>query len=126
MAIIAEGVPEQQTRELIKTAEAKEVGVIGPATVGGLKPKASPDPLDGEVMEVLKSNFRTLLIPMLTLVQFVCLDRITAISKPLVEELWWLRIPFFGAILIVGVVLMNPVTAVIVNGAPLSTSPAEP
>merc|ERR1719414_56622 len=38
VAIIAEGVPEQQTRELIKTAEAKEVGIIGPATVGGIKP----------------------------------------------------------------------------------------
>eukprot|EP00933_Yihiella_yeosuensis_P057700 TRINITY_DN576_c0_g1_i1.p1 TRINITY_DN576_c0_g1~~TRINITY_DN576_c0_g1_i1.p1 ORF type:complete len:1086 (-),score=273.12 TRINITY_DN576_c0_g1_i1:240-3497(-) len=38
VAIIAEGVPEQQTRLLIKTAEAKGVGMIGPATVGGIKP----------------------------------------------------------------------------------------
>merc|ERR1711957_749747 len=38
VAIIAEGVPEQQTRELIKAAEAKGVGMIGPATVGGIKP----------------------------------------------------------------------------------------
>merc|ERR1719215_2545948 len=38
LGIIAEGVPEQQTRELIKTAEAKGVGMIGPATVGGVKP----------------------------------------------------------------------------------------
>merc|ERR1719428_1446028 len=38
VAIIAEGVPEQQTRELIKTAEANKIGVIGPATVGGIKP----------------------------------------------------------------------------------------
>merc|ERR1719262_1692644 len=38
VAIIAEGVPEQQTRDLIKAAEAKEIGVIGPATVGGIKP----------------------------------------------------------------------------------------
>merc|ERR1719476_54501 len=38
VAIIAEGVPEQQTRELIKTAEEKGVGMIGPATVGGIKP----------------------------------------------------------------------------------------
>jgi ATP citrate (pro-S)-lyase len=38
VAIIAEGVPEQQTRDLIKIAEAKKVGVIGPATVGGIKP----------------------------------------------------------------------------------------
>merc|ERR1719401_1698920 len=38
VAIIAEGVPEQQTRELIQAAEAKGVGMIGPATVGGIKP----------------------------------------------------------------------------------------
>merc|ERR1719353_2315446 len=38
VTIIAEGVPEQQTRDIIKTAEAKGVGIIGPATVGGIKP----------------------------------------------------------------------------------------
>ena len=37
-AIIAEGAPEQQAREFIKTAEAAEVGVMGPARVGGIKP----------------------------------------------------------------------------------------
>lgn len=38
IAIIAEGVPESQTRKLIKAAAEKGVGVIGPATVGGIKP----------------------------------------------------------------------------------------
>jgi len=38
LGIIAEGVPEQQTRELIRAAESKGVGMIGPATVGGIKP----------------------------------------------------------------------------------------
>ena len=38
VAIVAEGVPEQQTEDLIKAAEAKEVGIIGPAIVGGIKP----------------------------------------------------------------------------------------
>eukprot|EP00931_Biecheleriopsis_adriatica_P071923 TRINITY_DN458_c0_g1_i10.p1 TRINITY_DN458_c0_g1~~TRINITY_DN458_c0_g1_i10.p1 ORF type:complete len:1110 (+),score=297.79 TRINITY_DN458_c0_g1_i10:64-3330(+) len=38
LAIIAEGVPEQQTRDIIKVAEEKKVGLIGPATVGGIKP----------------------------------------------------------------------------------------
>lgn len=38
LAIIAEGVPEQQTREIVRMAEAKGVGLIGPATVGGIKP----------------------------------------------------------------------------------------
>lgn len=38
IAIIAEGVPEAQTRLLIKRATDKGVGIIGPATVGGIKP----------------------------------------------------------------------------------------
>jgi len=38
VAIIAEGVPEQQTKAIIKTAEDKKIGLIGPATVGGVKP----------------------------------------------------------------------------------------
>ncbi|CCI11107.1 hypothetical protein ABG067_003067 [Albugo candida] len=37
-AIIAEGVPEAQTRLIIKKANEKNVGIIGPATVGGIKP----------------------------------------------------------------------------------------
>ncbi|KAF0697369.1 Aste57867_11921 [Aphanomyces stellatus] len=37
-AIIAEGVPESQTRLIIKRAKEKNVGLIGPATVGGIKP----------------------------------------------------------------------------------------
>lgn len=36
IAIIAEGVPESQTRRLIKYAADKNVGLIGPATVGGI------------------------------------------------------------------------------------------
>ena len=38
IAIIAEGVPESQTRALNKLAAEKGVGIIGPATVGGIKP----------------------------------------------------------------------------------------
>ncbi|CAM9609814.1 unnamed protein product, partial [Phaeothamnion confervicola] len=38
VAIIAEGVPESQTRAIIKAADARGVGLIGPATVGGIKP----------------------------------------------------------------------------------------
>lgn len=37
-AIIAEGVPEAQSRLIIKKAGEKNVGIIGPATVGGIKP----------------------------------------------------------------------------------------
>lgn len=38
IAIIAEGIPENQTRKLIKLAHVKNVAIIGPATVGGVKP----------------------------------------------------------------------------------------
>nr|UEK51402.1 ATPCL-like protein [Parasacculina yatsui] len=38
IAIIAEGIPENMTRKLIKMADEKNVTIIGPATVGGIKP----------------------------------------------------------------------------------------
>lgn len=38
IAIIAEGIPENYTRKIIKMADEKKVAVIGPATVGGVKP----------------------------------------------------------------------------------------
>lgn len=38
IAIIAEGIPENMTRKLILEANQKNVTIIGPATVGGLKP----------------------------------------------------------------------------------------
>ncbi|KAF8931079.1 citrate synthase [Dissophora ornata] len=38
IAIIAEGVPERRARQILWEAKAKDVLVIGPATVGGIKP----------------------------------------------------------------------------------------
>ena len=38
VAVIAEGIPENQTRKLIKLAEEKGAKIVGPATVGGIKP----------------------------------------------------------------------------------------
>ncbi|CAH2000171.1 unnamed protein product [Acanthoscelides obtectus] len=38
IAIIAEGIPENYTRKMVKMANEKNVAIIGPATVGGLKP----------------------------------------------------------------------------------------
>ncbi|RXG72787.1 ATP-citrate synthase [Armadillidium vulgare] len=38
IAIIAEGIPENMTRILIKRANEKGISIIGPATVGGVKP----------------------------------------------------------------------------------------
>merc|ERR1719502_179220 len=38
VAIIAEGVPEHYTKQIIAIAKQKKVEIIGPATVGGIKP----------------------------------------------------------------------------------------
>lgn len=38
VAVIAEGVPERRARQLLHEAERRKVLVIGPATVGGIKP----------------------------------------------------------------------------------------
>lgn len=38
IAIIAEGVPERRAREILYKAQEKGVTIIGPATVGGIKP----------------------------------------------------------------------------------------
>lgn len=38
IALIAEGVPERHAREILHAAEQKKVIIIGPATVGGIKP----------------------------------------------------------------------------------------
>ncbi|KAJ8253720.1 hypothetical protein COCON_G00203320 [Conger conger] len=38
IAIIAEGIPEAHTRKLIKRADERGITIIGPATVGGIKP----------------------------------------------------------------------------------------
>jgi len=40
IAIIAEGVPERRAREIAHVARKKDVTIIGPATVGGIKPGA--------------------------------------------------------------------------------------
>lgn len=38
IAIIAEGIPERRTRMIIREAKTRHVTIIGPATVGGIKP----------------------------------------------------------------------------------------
>ncbi|CRG83891.1 ATP citrate (pro-S)-lyase [Talaromyces islandicus] len=40
IAIIAEGVPERRAREILVVAKEKGITIIGPATVGGIKPGA--------------------------------------------------------------------------------------
>lgn len=53
---------------------------------------------------------------MLTLLQFVCLDSVGQIYRPLIIDQFHLLVYFTGIILVVPIVLMNLITAVIVNG----------
>jgi len=67
--------------------------------------------------EHVEAHFSSIGVTMLTLMQFVTLDNIVLVYKPLIDEDMTLAVYFFGLILIVGIVLMNLITAVIVNGA---------
>jgi voltage-gated sodium channel len=69
------------------------------------------------VKEIVSTHFSNLPQTMLTLLQFVCLDSVAAIYKPLVEHQPWLVVFFVTVILVVPIVLMNLVTAVVVSGA---------
>merc|ERR1719464_371890 len=54
---------------------------------------------------------------MLTLLQFACLDSVGAIYRPLVAKQSLLVFYFVSIILVVPIIVMNLVTAVIVEGA---------
>lgn len=66
---------------------------------------------------VVQTYFESLPSTMITLVQFVCMDSIGSIYRPLIEENWALVIYFMTVIVVVAIVIMNIVTAVLVNGA---------
>mmetsp|Transcript_118524 Transcript_118524/g.340334 ORF Transcript_118524/g.340334 Transcript_118524/m.340334 type:complete len:801 (+) Transcript_118524:42-2444(+) len=72
---------------------------------------------DPEYDALVVEWFNDLPCIMLTLLQFVCLDSIGGIYRPLIEKQFILMFYFVGVILVVPIVLMNLVTAVIVNGA---------
>lgn len=77
---------------------------------------AGPD-VDEEFHAIVQSHFRSLPVIMMTLVQFVTMDNIVLVYKHLVEKDWVLGIYFMFAILVISIVLMNLVTAVVVNSA---------
>jgi len=56
IAIIAEGIPENNTRKLIKAADSNAVTIIGPATVGGIKPGCFKIGNTGGMMDNLLSS----------------------------------------------------------------------
>ncbi|MCJ1227934.1 citrate synthase [Toensbergia leucococca] len=56
IAIIAEGVPERRAREILHVAKKKGVTIIGPATVGGIKPGAYKIGNTGGMMDNIVSS----------------------------------------------------------------------
>ncbi|CAE8728814.1 unnamed protein product, partial [Polarella glacialis] len=78
----------------------------------------NPDAETNEEFRIVRDlYFRSLPVAMLTLIQFVCLDSVGAIYKPLIESDITLVLYFSAIILVIPIVLMNLVTAVCVNGA---------
>ncbi|KAJ1983550.1 ATP citrate lyase subunit 1 [Dimargaris verticillata] len=56
VAIIAEGVPERRARQILWEAQAKNVLIIGPATVGGIKPGCFKIGNTGGMMDNIASS----------------------------------------------------------------------
>lgn len=82
--------------------------------VGGI----SSDPgLDPGVAELVEQHFGTLTLSMLTMVQFVCLDGIADVYWIIVIERPELSVYFVAVTLVIGIVVMNLVTGVMVNTA---------
>lgn len=75
-----------------------------------------PDP-DPEFSDIVGTYFADLPSTMVTLMQFTSLDSIAAIYRPLVMKDFKLIIYFISIILIVPIVVLNLVTAIIVNSA---------
>lgn len=68
---------------------------------------------------IIREHFTDIPTTMLTLIQFVTLDSVGAIYKPMIErgQNWFIIVYFVCFILMVSISLMNLVTAVLVNGA---------
>ncbi|CAK0862627.1 unnamed protein product [Prorocentrum cordatum] len=65
--------------------------------------------------EMVDNYFATLPMIMLTLVQFVTMDSVATIYTPMIRENVWLMFFFLPFLLVVSVILMNLVTAVVIE-----------
>lgn len=72
---------------------------------------------DPEFQEFVKENFKSLPLTMITLMQFASLDNMNLLYMPLIKKCWWLSFFFIAIILVISIVLMNLITAVVVNSA---------
>lgn len=80
-------------------------------------PMSDPSNGNERFATLVETFFPDLPSTMLTLVQFATLDSMNVIYMPLIQEMPILAIYFFSLILIVSIVLMNLITAVVVNSA---------
>eukprot|EP00931_Biecheleriopsis_adriatica_P039738 TRINITY_DN22719_c0_g2_i1.p1 TRINITY_DN22719_c0_g2~~TRINITY_DN22719_c0_g2_i1.p1 ORF type:complete len:286 (-),score=39.49 TRINITY_DN22719_c0_g2_i1:55-846(-) len=80
-------------------------------------PLARGPAAEEEFAKVVEEHFDSLPTTMLTLVGFVTLDSVAPIYKPLIKGDWRLAFYFMGIVLSISIVLMNLITAVIVNSA---------
>jgi len=75
------------------------------------------DTLSEDYRKQVANFFPDVPFTMVTLLQFVCMDSIGAIYRPMIIQYPGLALYFVSIIMIVAVVFMNIVTAVLVNGA---------
>lgn len=78
---------------------------------------ASDADIDAALAELVSEHFGTVMRSMLTLLQFVCMDGLADIYKPVIMYKPWLAAYFVSAMIFIGIVLMNLITAVMVNSA---------
>lgn len=86
----------------------------GKELVGSVAQDPDVDPV---ISDLAVQYFSTVTVSMLTLVQFVCLDSVAAIYEPMIKARPILSVYFLCTILVIGIVLMNLITAVMVNSA---------
>lgn len=91
-----------------------EMVSLNELAIGNDKTNTEPNE---EFQAIVQSSFPSVAVTMMTLVQFICLDAIADIYKPLIQLDPYLLTYFMGTILVIGIVLMNLVTAVVVNSA---------
>jgi voltage-gated sodium channel len=72
---------------------------------------------DATFFAIVEKNFSSLGVTLLTLVQFVAMDNVAAIYSPLIKADWTLAFYFMLIIIFVPIVVMNIITAVMVNSA---------
>mmetsp|Transcript_111490 Transcript_111490/g.270873 ORF Transcript_111490/g.270873 Transcript_111490/m.270873 type:complete len:704 (-) Transcript_111490:241-2352(-) len=92
------------------------LGLVGVELITNNSHARGPD-VDLEFEAIVDEHFPNLGMTMLTMLQFVTMDSISAVYAPLVRKDWTLVFYFLAAILTVSIVLSNLITAVVVNRA---------